>query len=577
MGILLDFLSLGTGGWKMENQEKFRDYIKNIFLKYSVLTIVLIFLLYSFSLYFIFKVVVVKNNQEINHEISSLVQHEFAAYENGLETLAQNHAIEQVFTDRSFLWEVNEELYEFRNEREFKANFALIDDKGTIITTSLYKENADHLSANYLIKELIDYRYEEDMIQRTFHPNVFKKGQSSSYYFAKPILVDEKIQGYLLLFLEDLEKSLTHTSDLMVITDRFNYVIYSSDQKLLTNLGKLNQEYFTGNTASIDGNSYYVTSTSISSKEIQVVSMTSMDTFNHSAWMGVFTFLGIASVVIMLIYLALPKIMQQSLRSFDALIDFIHKHESNQPSDKQRFEEFQIIQNEFSEKLEEIQSLIKANEAIAETKRKMEIKQLETQFNPHFAFNVLEMLRYEILFDPENASEIVVSFANILRYNIHYGSTTIPLETDIKYVQDYLKIQKARFNERFDFTLDVDKDVLDIEVPKLIIQPIIENSIKHCIEHTKHLKIAIMIKKKNDHIFMSVEDNGQGIEKEKLLQIKQMLLSGNNESEHYGLFHSHRVIQLLYGKNYGLSIASTYGKGTTVQVKISLKGELMHV
>lgn len=72
----------------------------------------------------------------------------------------------------------------------------------------------------------------------------------------------------------------------------------------------------------------------------------------------------------------------------------------------------------------------------------MEIKHLENQFNPHFVFNVLEMLRYEMVFDAKNASNIVVMFANLMRYYIHYGNGEVALHTDIGYMEDYLRLQK---------------------------------------------------------------------------------------------------------------------------------------
>lgn len=553
-------------------RKSFRAYMKNVFLKYSIITIALIFTLYALSLYVTFMVVVVKKNNQVNEQIRVFVEDEFSSYRDKLDELVQNKAFQQAVQNRTHLLEVNNVLYQFRNSRHFKGNFVLLDKHGGVVTTSLYKDNIDALKNHYMIQSLLKESDFDGVMEQTFDYSLFKEEQKSAYFFAKAIMTDGGIQGYLLFFLEDLGRYFQHSADLVAITDRFDQAIYVSDQKLISHIGKVNKDYLQSSTTEIDENSYYVTSRTIPGQEIQITNMLSINTFKQSVWIGLISFLGIGFVVIMLIKFVLPKMMSQSLKSIDSLIQFIHT--PTEYVKKQRFEEFQTIQDEFLKKMEQIQSLVQSNEEIAEMKRKMEIKQLEAQFNPHFAFNVLEMLRYEILFDPENAAEIVVSFANLLRYNIHYGSTLVPIETDIKYVEDYLKLQKMRFNRRLDYTIYVDPSIRETKIPKLLIQPLIENSIKHCIEETSHLEIAINILRKDGSIYMSVKDNGKGIEADRLAKLKKSLEQGMNDTDHYGIFHSHRVVQLIYGEQFGMTIDSANGEGTDVQIRIPLnKGD----
>lgn len=560
----------------MKTQKSFRKYIKKTFLKYSVVTVTLIFSLYIVSLYFTFNLVVVKKNKQANQEISLLIDHEFNEYRDGLNEITNNESVQLLLTDSSFLWEVNNLLYQFRNDRKIKSNFALLNNKGEVITTSLYKDNINILKEDYIIQSLLKQLDFQGIVQRTLDTPMFEGGQESTYFFAKPIHLEQQQQGYLFFFLDDFGNNIPHQADIVAITDSFDQVIYVTDSSLITHLRKLNPDYFHGNTATINANSYYVTSQSVTNQDIQIISMLSIETFKQSVWIGIISLLGIEITIILLIHFALPKIINQNLRSFDLLLHFIHNPKKQTKT--QKFREFQIIQDEFANKIEQIQSLMKANEEIAETKRKMEIKQLESQFNPHFAFNVLEMLRYEILFDPENASKIVVLFANLLRYNIHYGSTLVPIEADINYVEDYLKLQKKRFGKRLDYSIRLEASIKDVKIPKLIIQPLIENSIKHCMEESPQLKITINIYQKDNVILMSVVDNGKGISKEKLVELQQILEKERNESNHYGIFHSHRVVQLIFGKQYGLTIDSVLGEGTRVQVKIPyIKGDLKHV
>ena len=136
--------------------------------------------------------------------------------------------------------------------------------------------------------------------------------------------------------------------------------------------------------------------------------------------------------------------------------------------------------------------------------------------DPHFAFNVMEGLRYEILFDPKKASELAVSFARLMRYSIHRGEGDVSLETDLQYVKDYLALQKMRFGERLSYDIAMDPLLYDCQIPKLLLQPVVENSIVHGMENVRAIHINITGKREEDMLVLSVVDNGAGISPEKM-------------------------------------------------------------
>ena len=193
---------------------------------------------------------------------------------------------------------------------------------------------------------------------------------------------------------------------------------------------------------------------------------------------------------------------------------------------------------------------------------------MEGQFNPHFAFNVMEALRYEILINPAQAAQMVVAFANLMRYSINYGSTHVSLKTDIGYVQDYLLLQKMRYNQRLEYAIDIDQSILQCKVPKLLIQPIVENSIIHGLENAKNITVAITGRSFDNNLVLCVEDNGPGLAEGQLAKLQAVLDDENAMPKRIGLYNVHRVTQLLYGQEYGLTIESVYGKGMRVLLKI---------
>jgi len=212
------------------------------------------------------------------------------------------------------------------------------------------------------------------------------------------------------------------------------------------------------------------------------------------------------------------------------------------------------------------EDLQKRNSELIERKRKMEIRHLEEKINPHFLFNVLETLRYEVLIDADKASEMIMAFANIMRYNIYYGDTIVPLKTDIGYVKDYLMLQKMRYNRRLTYSVDIAEELMECRVPKLVIQPIVENALKHGMKNVETINIKITASIENENLKLTVQDNGSGIEPEILDELIKDLEREDVYKEHIGMYNSHRVIRLLYGPPYGLKIESTYGKGTLVNI-----------
>ena len=218
-----------------------------------------------------------------------------------------------------------------------------------------------------------------------------------------------------------------------------------------------------------------------------------------------------------------------------------------------------------------LQEMMKNNNKLAERKRLMEVKHLEQQFNPHFVFNVMEALRYEIVIDPPRASDMVVSFANLMRYSINYGNTKVTLQTDIEYINDYLLLQKMRYNRRLEYKIDIDEELLSCKIPKLLIQPVVENSLNHGAEKTRFIRVLITGRRVEDHLELYVEDNGGGVPPSRLEEIRRSLEDENANSTHIGLYNVHRVLQLLYGPEYGLTIESECQKGTKVTLKILME------
>lgn len=215
---------------------------------------------------------------------------------------------------------------------------------------------------------------------------------------------------------------------------------------------------------------------------------------------------------------------------------------------------------------ERVKELTQTNRELADGRRSSEMQKLQSQFNPHFVYNLLANLQYLIYADPEKARQVVVHLSKLLRYSVNSGRINVSLEADMQHVESYLLLQKSRYGARLEYSIHVAPELRRYSVPKLLIQPLIENAIVHNIDKVERLTLCIRAELREDHVLLQVEDDGQGIPPQRLAELNRSLAAGEIESDHIGLLNVHRTVQLEYGERYGVQIDSVYGHGTALLV-----------
>lgn len=519
----------------------------------------------------------VKSNQDCNRLVSNFVKEQYKKYSENVNLFSENKIIENVLLGKGNNTEVNYLLYNFSNSQLLKSNFILLDKNKSIISTNLYKSNQKLFLANDIIDDtLVKIDANPDQLFNSVSRIQYNNGQNSDLLFAKAVIKGEKIIGYIIFDIYDssLYNYMKNKSvDIIIIADRFDNVAFSTNSSVVDSMGKYKLNWTKRNMAKVNNKPYYVTLNKLQDQNMKILTMTSISTQERFFLFGVLLLCGVSVILIFLVTFLADKVTNRNLRSIDALLYAVNQCQKGNIDyriESETFDEFQTVYDEFNNMMSKLQILIKNNNEIAERKRLMEVKHLEEQFNPHFVFNILETLRYEIIIDPTRASNMVVSFANLMRYSINYGSTQVLLHTDIEYVRDYLMLQKMRYNSRLEYNIQINETLMKYKIPKLLIQPIVENSITHGGRNTQCLTINITGIEVDGVMELCIEDDGQGIEEEKLNELYQMLNSDNVMAEHIGLYNAHKLIQLLYGKNYGLTIESKYGSGTKVILRIPI-------
>ena len=184
-----------------------------------------------------------------------------------------------------------------------------------------------------------------------------------------------------------------------------------------------------------------------------------------------------------------------------------------------------------------------------EERKKAEITSLQRQINPHFIFNTLNTIASFIRFNPQKARELIINLSTYLRHNLEFNDEPISIKKEIIQVKSFVDIQKARFGERLQVIYDIDD--IDIKIPSLIIQPLVENSIIHGIlnnDDKRMGKIIVSVKNLDDKVKISIEDDGVGIDD----KVIQNLYLGNMPKNKIGLYNVDLRLKLYYQQ--GLNI-----------------------
>lgn len=238
--------------------------------------------------------------------------------------------------------------------------------------------------------------------------------------------------------------------------------------------------------------------------------------------------------------------------------------------DIRRGDEFDTIAASYNHMIEGIRHLLEVTRRQAEEMRYAQIRQLESQFNPHFLFNTLEIIRVLIRVDPKAAESVLLQLSDILRYSVR-GEECVRLEEDIDYTLRYLEISKTRFGDRLEYTIDIDEEAEQAVIPKLLFQPIIENSVKYCMDRVESLSIDIRVKRAGEDIVIDIRDNGGGMDPEDFAVLERALRDAETSRTTIGLRNINRRIRLLYGDAYGVRIFNE-DAGLHVHVALAMRG-----
>lgn len=230
--------------------------------------------------------------------------------------------------------------------------------------------------------------------------------------------------------------------------------------------------------------------------------------------------------------------------------------------------------------IEQIDKLLTAVKVDEKNLRQAELELLQAQINPHFLYNTLDTIIWLAESGKQNeVVDLVESLSDFFRTSLSRGDGLVTLREEERHMRSYLQIQHVRYRDILEYEIDIPEGLKETILPKITLQPIIENALYHGIKNRRGMgRIVVKAYKENGDMVILVSDNGIGITDERLSEIREMLdetkQSERSKNDSYGLFNVNERIKLKFGEKYGISIASTYQEGTCVKIRIPLSNNI---
>ncbi len=299
--------------------------------------------------------------------------------------------------------------------------------------------------------------------------------------------------------------------------------------------------------------------------------------YKVSSWIQTVMLLVLLASLVTGILLAL-YITSVEYARLNSILDILSRAESDRPlpppEAKAKDEYGYIIQNILKTFLEQNYLKLQLSQRKFEQKT-LELLALQSQMNPHFLFNTLETINWRIValngLDCD-ASIMLQNLSDVLKYSLGSSDEYVALSEEIVNTNSYIQILKARYHDKFSVKWQYDRELEHLKAIKLLIQPLIENSVYHGIKEKagrSSIKIKIQMTR-FDRLRITVIDNGLGIKKSRLEEIRSDLEAHKRSDTHIGLFNTNRRLILAYGEEFPLKLKSKYGFGTVVYIEIPI-------
>ncbi|MBU3160931.1 sensor histidine kinase [Clostridium frigoris] len=481
---------------------------------------------------------------------------------------------------------LQDQMNVIQNIREDITSVAVFSDKGELIIESpslVLKNKVDIIDQDWFksaINKSDNVKFSLPHVQNLFngkHDWVVSLSRGIYYYRGA-----KKVRGVLLVDMNystigQLCQNISiGKRGYIYIVDSDNNIIYHPQQQLI-NIGlksEKREDYLGSYLEDSDEGKKLVTIKTVNYtnwKVVAVAYMSEISDFKTTSANFIGWIFFVCIILIIFIFGFISAKISHPIKQLEESMKRVEEGEFNIYIDVKGEDEVERLATAFNLMISKVRQLMGQIVIEQEAKRKSELDALQAQINPHFLYNTLD----SIVWMAENGKTdgvitMVTALAKLFRISISRGRNIITVREEIEHAKNYLIIQKIRYKNKFKFEIITQEEVLEYKTTKLILQPLIENSIYHGIEYmVDEGLIRISVSITNGKLLYEVYDNGLGIDSEKLKHILEYRVKTDSGSG-VGIKNVHERIQIRYGMEYGLEIQSEIEEGTTIKIWLPL-------
>lgn len=555
----------------MNKKISFKEELKRSLIVHALTPCFILCIICVLGFILIVFVNIYKNNNTYSLNSREKLESILNSYIENTNHIVNEVDIEDFQSNKQYKVDVIEGVYNFLNQKNIKAQFYIFDNNLDILYSTERSEDKKNLIKYQVTGSKSNFMGESSNIIYIYGGNRVDNTPISSYLIVKPIIRDNEFAGLCIyeLELKNLDVVFNNTNSTVLLVNKFHRVIYSNSRRFVDDRNKIIKN-FRDRSGIIfnDGDLIYISSNKVDYTDTWIYVITDCSTYMNISIIMLLLIIAVAIIMAAAISSSAGKFSAKKTAIIYQLIDALKQVEDGKLDinlDIESDDEFKSIGHSFNMMLGSIRHLIERHDKMALENNMAIVQMMESQFNPHFLFNTLESIRYLVKFNPKVADKTVVNLSKLLRYSIQNTVDTVRFKEEFDFVKRYIEIMKVRFGERLEFNDNISYEVKEVSVPKMIIQPIVENAVKYGFgENVEVLRIEISAYIEDEKLYIIVKDDGVGIDKDLLKDLVFNLNEKYNSSDHIGLYNVHKRIELLYGTEYGLEINSEAGKGTKV-------------
>lgn len=561
------------------NKKKY--LLKRRIIALFIIVCIILLLQICISQYFITNTITEKTLmyfQETVDQIGKRLDLQLKQYEDIVLDIANNKVIINYLTDLKCNRISDYNIAKFKIIREILklTNLSIIENM-YIFTYNYLPINCYYSKAILEIDPYIEYLIHNHSLVYDGNENIMWKVLNKKPFeisIFSHIKTQKELVGLLMVtfnetFLSNIidKAKVGNTGSLYLVDDNYR-VIYAKDRNLINESFLLVKN----NLSSTIGDAFLTVKCDLNYKGWTLIAVipeieisTAIRQFNKVFFVMVFVTLTVITIFAIVIIRDIFNPLKKILRGMES----VQKGDLNITLENDAGNEFSVIIDNFNYMVKRIKSLVQTIYQQQVYYRKTQFLSLQSKLNPHFLYNTLDALYWMVILKgEEEIGDAILALSSILRYSISHQNEFVTVREDMEQLENYLKIQKLRFRDKLKYEFHVTDEIKEFKIPKLLIQPLVENAIKHAFKEMKYQGIIYIYGYiKDENLIFEVIDNGIGMSNE---EIKSLFETNEliDKKSGIGIQLVNNRIKYIYGEEYGLSIDSIIGEGTKITVKL---------